>query len=337
MLSSRVVALGVVLSASLAGTNAQETGCAIRTLPIAVRDALGNPIRGLAPSDFEAKIHGKSAPIVSFEPDLRLHRLVILLDTSGSMGGGDVPSHRWNLAVTLALHAAQSAGPRTQLALLLFGEQVKELDDFSKGNAAIIARLTQIATDKTFVKTNVKGRTALYDSLAKAFNLLDHPTSADALYVITDGGDNHSRLRPDGIQRLLEPSMVRLFVTLLLPDLGYRNLTPEEMSGPEDLSTLVKESGGTMLLSSTNQDSKNWYSLVSRDKNATTQQVLVRFYRSMLENDLITVQVPPELHKRERLDLKLSEVDRKKWKDAQILYPSEIEPCALASSSAKTN
>jgi hypothetical protein len=327
MLPARTAALIVCAFLPITGARAQETACGNRTLPVAVRDSLGNPIRGLAPSDFDAKIHGKPVPVISVQPDLRLHRMVILLDTSGSMRGLSVPSRRWNLAIMLVLHAAEATNPRAKLALLLFGERVNEVDDFSKGNAAIIERLNEIATDPTFVKKEVHGRTALYDSVAEAFNLLNHPTSADVLYVVSDCHDNSSRRTPSGVGRLLEPSGVRLFSLALINTAVYKPSSLDEFA-QEDYLRTMKESGGAILEWGAKFDSGPWV-FATEDNSATEGKVLTSFYRSMLENDLVTIQVPPELHKRERLDLKLSEADRKKWKDAQILYPSEIEPCAL--------
>jgi hypothetical protein len=322
----QLVATLVLLWGLHGAVSAQETGCLNQTLPISVRDGDGKPIRGLAPSDFDAKIHGEHATVLSVEPDMRPHRLVILLDTSASMAG-DMLSRRWPMAINLADDAAQVSGSRTQVALLLFGGQTNELYDFSKGNAPIINRLKEIASDSKFAKKQVRGHTALYDAIAKGYQLLDHPTSADVLYIITDGFDNESHTRPSEIQSLLIKSMVRLFAAVLQDASTLHFQLSPGVRGPEDLAKLVKTSGGTVLgLLETSAVDNRW-AIGGADENASMQEVLDSLYRTMIENDLITIQIPSSLPGRERLQIKLPEASHKKWKDAEIFYPSEVGPC----------
>jgi Mg-chelatase subunit ChlD len=324
----QLVATLILLWGLPGAVSAQETGCLNQTLPISVRDGDAKPIRGLAPSDFDAKIHGGHATVLSVEPDMRPHRLVILLDTSASMAG-DMLSRRWQMVINLANDAAQASGSGTQVALLLFAGQTNELYDFSKGNAPVINRLKEIASDSKFAKKQVRGHTASYDAIVKGYQLLDHPTSADVLYIITDGFDNESHTHPSEIESLLIKSMVRLFAAVL-QDASTKTfhfqLAPG-VRGPEDLAKLVKASGGTVLgLLETSAIDNRWM-IGGADENASMHEVLDSFYRTMIENDLITIQIPSSLHGRERLQIKLPEASRKKWKDAEIFYPSEVGPC----------
>jgi hypothetical protein len=65
-------------------------------LPINVEDARGLQIQGLTPADFQAKVHGRSIKILSIALDDRPHRVVILLDASGSIAS------EWERVITPA-------------------------------------------------------------------------------------------------------------------------------------------------------------------------------------------------------------------------------------------
>lgn len=314
-----------------AASPAQETDCSTRTLPISVRDAQGIPIHGLQPSDFEAKIHGKPAQILSITPDMRPHRVVILLDTSGSMAGESEAPPAWQAATIVALQLAVTRGSKIPLSLVLFGETVNVAVDFSQGSPAVTNRLEEMLKDTGFGKKGIRGRTPLYDAIAKGFRLLENPTSADVLYVITDAGNNLGHEYPHDIERLLAPSGVRIFA-VILADTALRNIpTPEEVTGPVDLANLVEDTGGIILGLVRTSPGGAW-TIIGQGGRANWQAAMQLFYQSLFENDLLRVQSPPDLRKRQRLQIKLSEESRKKWKNAQLFVPGEIEPCTTAKS-----
>ena len=82
----------------------QELPCTTRRLPVFFRDAQNLPLANVSISDLEAKVHGKPAKIVSLAPDPRPHRLVLILDSSGSMGSTESGPALWNLELSLARH-----------------------------------------------------------------------------------------------------------------------------------------------------------------------------------------------------------------------------------------
>jgi von Willebrand factor type A domain len=316
------VALLLILSSATA-VFSQEAGCAIRTLPVSVQDMEGNQIHGLLPVDFVARIRGKPLRILSIAADTRPHRLVILLDTSASMRDS-----LWNFAVKLALNAAESSGPGVHLALVLFGKDVNEVEDFSDGNAAVIDRLKEISSDADFTKKEIRGRTALYDAIASGFRLLDHPTSADVLYIITDADDNTSHLKPADVQRLLAANMVRLFALLVQKEPLYRDIPDEELIPQKYLANLAEATGGSVLVSGEVWPSaERWEMRTVGGEPLPWQEATQRFYPSLLENDVITLQMGQPIHNRVRLKLNFSKACPKKCKFAQILHPYYIEPC----------
>jgi hypothetical protein len=81
---------------------AQE--CQNRSAPVAFRNAQNYPIRTISVADLQAKVHGKPVKIVSLGPDRCPRRVVLLMDTSGSMHGIDKDSNLWSLELQFARH-----------------------------------------------------------------------------------------------------------------------------------------------------------------------------------------------------------------------------------------
>src|SRR2546421_5259415 len=74
----------IVFYTGAAGT--PEAPCERRSMPVALRDNQNLPFQDISAAELEAKARGKPVKILSFAPDPRPHRLVLLQETSGSMG-----------------------------------------------------------------------------------------------------------------------------------------------------------------------------------------------------------------------------------------------------------
>lgn len=308
------------------GAKAQEINCQRRILPVALRDKLNLPIQSISAADFEGRVHGKPIKILSLAPDPRPHRLVLILDTSGSMGSTAGESPLIILEFALARHFFDVNRQRSQIALLMFNNDVTDVVDFARGNSAVGDKLQQIANDHNFVKTNVKGRTALHDAILEGLQLLDHPSSADALYVLTDGGDNASKSKAGDVTKRLAVTSVRLFAVILHQESGYRNRAPEEQSGPGELSEIAEKSGGEILSAAA------WHGkqvALSADPEAKlkTQETLGRLYQTILQENLMEIELPFPIAKNEHWELKLSEAARQQWKSSQVTYPTTLISC----------
>jgi len=315
-----------ILALCTAAIAAQDFSCLRRALPIALRDEQNLPIDNLTIADLQARIHGKSVKILSISRDPRPHRLVLILDTSGSMGSTQGEPPLFALELALARHFFDANKQRSQIALLVFNNVVTESVDFDQGNSAVDEKLRHIFSDKDYVKANVKGRTALRDAVVAGLQMLRHPTSADSLYVITDGGDNASQHSVSDVVQRLTVASARLFAVLLRKDIGYRNLTAEEMSGPEELVEITGKSGGEILTAAA------WHGkqiTLSADSEAKlkTQETLARLYETILGDQLLEIELPVLVAKDERWELKISDSARHQWKGIHITYPTTLTRC----------
>lgn len=316
----------LVLALCTRAAGAQELDCQRRILPVALRDTQNLPIQNISASDLEAKVHGKPVKILSLALDPRPHRLVLILDTSGSMGSMAGETPLWSLGFALALHFFEANRQRSQIALVIFNTQVNEVVDFAQGNSAVGDKLHQIAKDRDYIKTNVKGTTALRDAIWQGLQLLDHPSSADALYVLSDGGDNASRRSVADVTQRFAVTSVRLFVVLLRQEVGYRSRTPEELSGPDQLSEIARKSGGEILSAAA------WHGkqvALSADPEAKlkSQEALARLYQTILGDNLLEIELPFPNAKNEHWVLQFSDAARRQWKGARITYPTTLVSC----------
>jgi hypothetical protein len=304
---------------------AQDAACLHRTLPFSVIDSHRHLVRIGDPVELEGKLRGKPVKILSIKPDNRPHRIVILLDTSGSMLGY-LDGRKWQVARFVALHIARANLANTSLALVLFSDKVNEVIGFSPDPLAVAKRFSAIEAYPDFVKAHIRGRTALRDAVVFALRMLGDAGSDDAIYAITDGGDNASRSKLGNVRDGLDSRGVRFFVTLLGSDEpGFG--PPEELSGPQDAAALAAASGGLVLGPlGMNRFGKASYDL-TKDDFAAIAISLDDLYMTMTRNGLIEIELPQSLDKWSHWRLEFSRGDNAYHKDLLLVYPGDLAPC----------
>ena len=304
----------------------QEPDCLVRKVPVSFRDAQNLPIQNLSVGDLEAKSHGKPVEILSLAPDSRPHRTVLILDTSASIGRSAGEPAVWNLELSLARNFFDLNRQKSQIALLFFNNQVTDTVNFSQGNGAVGDKLEQVRQDRSYMTEHIKGKTALWDAILQGVQLLDHPSSADALYVLTDGEDNASKASLKELEKRLATTSVRLFAVLLFKETPYRNKTSEELAGPEELAGIAKSAGGEILTMA------EWHNggvalSASPEAKMKSAETLSRLYQAILGNNLLEIKLPFPNLKSQHWELKLSEEARRKLKGAHITYPDPLLGC----------
>jgi len=124
-------------------------------------------IRDVATRDLEARLGGITLPIESIHEDKRLRRIVILLDSSGSMRGHgkEIP---WRQTIASAQPLASLSEGRARLALLIFNEKILEEIGFAGDNSAVAMRLSELENDQNYPDHAVRGATHLDDAMNRA-------------------------------------------------------------------------------------------------------------------------------------------------------------------------
>lgn len=103
----------------------------------------------------------------------------------------EVDSDRWAIARAMALAFVTWAPPKEQIWLLSFNDTVQQRFGPSDEHKAIEDWLNDPSVREG--KEN-KGRTAELQAISAANKVLSPPQPGDAIYIITDGGDNFSKV-----------------------------------------------------------------------------------------------------------------------------------------------
>src|SRR5439155_2944461 len=187
----RKPALAVLLF-SLVSTSAAAQGdsCLNRTVTVNVFDGTGNPVKSLGKANFRAVMHKREVGIVSASYDAGPHRIVILLDTSGSMISGA----KWKAAVAVAEALVSLASPQSSFALLTFTDHVEDRIGFGHGRKEVADELAKLESTRW---QEIRGprKTAVLDALWEGLSLLQPAHSGDAICLISDSDDKTCKTR----------------------------------------------------------------------------------------------------------------------------------------------
>ncbi len=218
-------------------------------LPVTVTDARGKHIAGLSASAFQVFDEGRPSTISTFQSGDIPITIGLIVDHSQSMSS-KLP------AVTAAASAfARLAQKDDELFVVMFSNDVRRpslgdaqpfTNDPNVLDAALIARIPS-------------GQSAIYDAVAEGLRHLPRGSSPrKALIVVTDGGDNASRLKYNDIQMLARQSQAVIY------GIGLLGANSQE-ENPELLKRLCRESGGTAYFPGASDDVRGVFAEIARD------------------------------------------------------------------------
>lgn len=195
-------------------------------VPVTVTDAVGRFVQGLQVSNFTVMDEKNPQEIISFSRESAPVSIGIVLDMSGSMQKRIATAHS---AVREFLRTIE---PADEVFLVTFSDRAMLATDFSSDDADISG---------TLLATRPSGGTALFDAVALAIHhMRGARNERRVLLLISDGGDNHSRLAARDLREILEESDVQIHA------LGIHGggTVMEEMRGEEILKYLAEMTGG---------------------------------------------------------------------------------------------
>lgn len=187
-------ALSLLLAAAfaVAATAQQPTfkaGVEAVRVDVSVTDH-GKPVRGLTAANFAITDNGSAVPVTSVTVEQLPLRVVLALDTSGSVQGKALTT-----LVDASRGLMEALRPTDRIAVLTFAGEVRLVSGFDANRSVAYDALAHVEAG---------GSTSLYDALQVALGLisLDDQKAADArplIVVCTDGFDTGSWLRGDQV------------------------------------------------------------------------------------------------------------------------------------------
>lgn len=237
-------------------------------VPVIVLNNRGAVATGLDKSDFRLLEDGVEQKILSYRMDRVPVSFVIVADVSSSM----TPKIPFVQEAAASILDPPEKGARSdEYSVLTVASRSRLLVPFTTDEQDLERRLP-------FLLTATKGQTALFDGIYLGLNVAEDNAANDrqAMIIITDGGDNHSRYNLQQTKRLLEEADMPVFTVMAgpafalpsfrtdddrnqlpgwngarlgLPDLPFGHdsqdyIGPAERRGPHNMKVLADVSGG---------------------------------------------------------------------------------------------
>jgi von Willebrand factor type A domain len=297
--------------------------CTPEPILVSVVDLHGRPQSNLEKINFEVKVDKKIVELKAVTYKVQPSRMVVLLDTSGSMGGSRGSHEKWAITRSAVQEALTVPAPQVPIALIAFSDTVYKTYPFGGSRSAMLSWVDSIDPTQ---RSGPHGKTALRDAVAAADQLLDPHQEGDVIYAITDGGENDSKTTTKGVQSQLLRNHVRLYTFLL----AEHTPIDEEWTGKQDFGNMVVNTGG-FLFGEASRDSSSWatpaqYSFNNKIKDGIAGQTAMliaqtaAFYRVELVH-------PEALKEGSNLSVSVIGGNGKKRADLLVRYPKKFFPC----------
>jgi hypothetical protein len=273
------------------------------------------PIGTFTANDFLAKVRRNEVLIEAIGPPPPTRRFVFVLDRSGSMTHN--PS--LNAPIKLGLENALSTIKSTDaVAFVVFAGRDSQQTEFLKPELAEMKIPGMLAW-----KPEVKGgglRTPLWDNIHVAVQMLAPHKAGDVVVVISDGGDNSSKLDifrvEDELKRVGITLLAMVTSSLLETPEGLLE-TPEDEQGRRSLAELAEATGGTAATLYQQRPDAEPIGIWQAHPNPVISQLAYQF---SFDLDL------PPIHKPE--DWNLSVKSPEMQNSIHLFYSRTLYPCS---------
>ena len=171
----------------------------------------------------------------------------------------------------------------------------------------------------------VKGETALYETILAAVKELGPAEPGDSIYVITDAEDNFSKAKSSDVERLLINSGIRLFALILYEPARHA----ESEEGSQRLNDLVRRSGGLLLSFSAHLRPSGGDYYEYNDKVVNASRDATRLVQAQISNFYVLNVVGPDQPSNPKdWNLQVVDAQGRKRNDISLSYTRPSLTCA---------
>ena len=251
-------------------------------LNLTVVDENGRTVTDLSQNDFLLYENDTLQTITEFLPTEAPFNLALVLDTSSSVRTS------LHLIKKAGIEFAQQLRTKDRIGIEVFNSSVTQLQGFTSDRKQLTRTLDSL-TVSTF------GGSKVYDAIAQAvYRLRELSTGRSAIVILSDGMENASRIKFEGLRLLLAQSDAVLYpVTVLNKQREQDNLAAYIQARPESdpyianaraslaflsemyriqtdrLLTLAKDTGGKVFLVSNLSDLAGEYAKIAQQLRNT--------------------------------------------------------------------
>jgi hypothetical protein len=258
-------------------------------------------------NDLNVEVDRKQVQILSFSLDSRPRRIVLMVDSSGSMETSRQKTG-WGIALPAAAYAVDVVPASASAALVTFSNKLQRESSEFENRKVVGAKVLDLK------RRQPQGGTLLFDSIGQVLIDFTELSFGDAIYVVTDGGDNKSKTSFAKLSQELISRGIRVFVFLVL---RQELQSEEEITGASQMENLADSTGGDVVRLSSAEIAGNNRGQLDKLAPRIISQV----------EDVYRIELGiPAVERAARV--KVSLIDRNRRKNTtNVAYSHQIAPC----------
>jgi hypothetical protein len=317
------IALLLFLVSPLVSVAAQE--CAVSVPATIVDEASGKFVPGIGPEMIRAKI-GQAVVPVRETVSIKSQRIIVLFDQSGSMDAvgptlGHMRAAMQRIQATFLTKIFSQLQPETQVLIGAFHQESEFGSDFSRDPEELHKMLDEVSAR---LKKHGKDTTSIFDALQQALSRFGAARSGDAVVLLTDGGDNSSKVKAKTLVQELAGGPVRIFTVLFTGSPVQVQAELESMNWPREFADLT---GGNVYR--INVADPIW---ISDQWSEQARANLAHFWtEQVLSGYTLHFQMPLGTKKNQKLLLAVNP-SANSGKRVSAFFPAQLAPCAVTTS-----
>ncbi len=220
----------VEIAAAEAPESKLRVDASLVLIPAQVATEEGAPVTQLDKASFHVFEDGVEQKITHFGKDDAPISIGVLFDSSGSM------HNKMKKSLEAAAAFFKTANPDDEFFLIDFNEKPRLAVGFTSDSGEIYRHISH---------TKPFGRTSLFDAINMGVREMKHAkNSRKAIVIVSDGGDNRSRMTFHSVKNLVEEADVQMYSMGIFDPEEFPRLPREEQDGPELLDELTALTGG---------------------------------------------------------------------------------------------
>jgi hypothetical protein len=325
----RLSLLFILLGSAGDPTQASTDVCEHRSIAVGVVTANGSPAVALLNSNFAGTFHRKPLTILSAELNQKPIRVILLVDTSGSMQGTGSTYQR-DYALLVAEDIVSNLPPDIPIGLGYFSSTLQPVLRPTLDRQGLLLQLEGLRSHpKSF-----RGETALWDAVLNAVGMFDRSRTGDVLYAITDGGDTISTAKISSVEQTLTSFGIRLDA-FVFQTVAMRGLTVEALEGPRIVANVARDTGGTILTQLTDNDhlTPHYADPNVLDKSGKPTELgidLAAQLRQLTSFYQVEFDLPEKIDRPQDWKLSLTGLEKSQRENITLTYPHRLLPCSPA-------
>lgn len=327
---SRFAAVALTLAATV---QAQTIPCEKHTVIASVLGDDGLPLRGLTAQNFAGELRGKPIRVASVTALPEPRKIVVILD--GSEGMRDASSGKWAMAQAVVGHIVENGPRNAEYTVAIAGLAEKKP---VRGNAIepyFLNKFSDLFQGIPMV-THKARRAPIFDVIQGSLALLESSEPGDVVFLVTDGGEESSRVKARDVQRDLILRGVRLFAVTLPMRYerqvsvirgGTGDTTYDEVGEATDFLETARISGGGILRILPKKGNNEWSFKFTDEQRIVVATSLQRLYLQMMHAYRLELASDAAGARSTTWKLKVTPPSGVPSKVLRVVHPTQIYPC----------